>query len=125
MYWGLEQQRSEPFAAFLPRVVDLVMMVSGRGLSMWAQEEREIFYDQFHKALWDFKAPYMDRYFTREYMTTECTMDQLLQTALRLDKNYPPQGRSPNGNFNAWRRWIQHTKANYERWWSEPLTSQV
>ena len=45
MYWGLEQQRSEPFAAFLPRVVDLVTTVSGRGLSMWAQEEREIFHD--------------------------------------------------------------------------------
>ena len=60
----------------------------------------------------------MDRYFTREWMTTECTMDQLMQTALKLDKNYPPSCRSHNGDFHAWRRWIQHTKADYERWWS-------
>ena len=98
MYWGLAQQHSEPFAAFLPRVVDLVTMVSGRGLGMWAQEECEIFYDQFHKGLWDFEAPYMDRYFTREWMTAKCTMEQLVQTAMRLDKNYPPSSRSHTGS---------------------------
>ena len=98
--------------------MDLVTTVSGRGSGMWAQEECEIFHDQFHKALWDFEAPYMDRYFTREWMTAELTMDQLMQTTLRLDKNYPPTGRSHSGNFHAWRRWIQHTKADYERWWS-------
>ena len=125
MYWGLEQYCSEPFATFLPRVVDLVTTVSGQGLSMWSQEEREIFHDQFHKALWDFEAPYMDRYFTREYMLTECTMDQLLQTAMRLDKNHLPTNRSPNGNFNPWRRWIQHTKADYERWWSNHEQEQI
>ena len=48
----------------------------------------------------------MDRYFTREWMTTECTMDQLMQTALKLDKNYPPSCRSHNGDFHAWRRGI-------------------
>ena len=36
MYWGISQQRSEPFAAFVPRVVDLVTTVSGCGLGMWA-----------------------------------------------------------------------------------------
>ena len=119
MYWGLQQQRSEPFAAYLPRVVDLVTTVSGRALAMWGQEEREIFHDQFQKGLWDFEAVYMDRYFTREWMMTELTMDQLMQTALRLDKNHPPPNRSHSGNFHAWRRWIQHTSADYERWWSQ------
>ena len=35
MYWGLSQQRSEPFAAFLPRVVDLVTTVSAPSRGGW------------------------------------------------------------------------------------------
>ena len=119
IYWGLQQQRAEPFAAYVPRVVELVTTVSGRALAMWGQEEREIFYDQLQKGLWDFEAVYMDRYFTREWLMTELTMEQLMQVALQLDKNYSPPTRSHNGNFHAWRRWIQHTAADYQRWWSQ------
>ena len=41
-----------------------------------------------------------------------------MQMAMRLDKNYPPSTRSHTGNFHSWRRWIQNTKADYKRWWT-------
>ncbi|MEL6802343.1 MAG: C2HC-type zinc finger protein, partial [Bacteroidota bacterium] len=125
MYWGLSQARSEPFAAYVPRVVDLVTAVSGRALAMWGQEEREIFHDKFSKGLWDFEAAYMDRYFTREWLMTELSMDQLTQMALQLDKAHAPATRSHSGNFHAWRRWIQHTSADYERWWAQQEQEQA
>ena len=39
------------------KVVDLVTTVSGHGVEMWAQEEREIFSDLFQKGLWDLHGP--------------------------------------------------------------------
>ena len=77
--------------------------MSGRNVEMWVQEDREIFSDSFQKGLWDFEAPYLDRYFTREWMVTEHTMKQLVQQARKLDRNHPPSTRSHNGNFHLWR----------------------
>ena len=119
MYWGVSQHRAEPFASYVPRVVELVTTVSGRALAMWGHEEREIFHDKLSKGLWDFEAAYMDRYFTKEWLMEERSLEQLTQVALQLDKTHSPQARSTNGNFHAWRRWILHTSSDYERWWSQ------
>merc|ERR1711872_509685 len=114
-----------PFASYLPRVVELVTTVSGRALAMWGQEEREIFYDKMSKGLWDFEAPYMDRYFTKEWLMEERSLGQLTQVAVQLDKTHSPQARSANGNFHAWRQWIMHTSADYERWWAQHEMQQA
>ena len=56
---------------------------------------------------------------------TELSMDQLMQMALQLEKTHAPPSRSPNGNFHAWRQWIQHTSSDYERWWSQHEQQQA
>ena len=108
MFWGVQQECSEPFAAFLPRVVDLVTTVSGRGVEMWTQEDHDIFSDSFRKGLWDFETSYMDRYFTREWVLLDHSKDQLMLQARQLDLNHPPSARSHPGSFHSWRQWIHH-----------------
>ena len=125
MYWGVSQHQAEPFTSYIARVVELVTVVSGRALAMWSLKEREIFHDKLSKGLWDFEAAYMDRYFTKEWLMEERSLEQLTQMALQLDKTHSPQTRSANGNFHAWRRWILHTSSDYERWWAQHEQQQA
>ena len=63
MWWGIQQERSEPFAAYVPRVIKLIETVTGQGVPMWSKEDRHILSDLFHKGLWDFETNNMDHYF--------------------------------------------------------------
>ena len=38
MWWGVQQTRSEPYAAFIPRVVDLIEDATGHALQFWRTE---------------------------------------------------------------------------------------
>ena len=70
VWWGVQQARNDPHAAFIPRVIKLAEDVTGRALPLWRMEVRELFSDLFLKGLWDSKTPYMDRYLSHKMLTT-------------------------------------------------------
>ena len=39
MWWGVQQDRQEPHAAFLPWVIKLIETVTGQAVQMWCRED--------------------------------------------------------------------------------------
>ena len=118
VWWGVQQTKNEPFAAYVPWVIDLVEHVTGHSVQMWGKEDCETMCDLFDKGLWDLEAVYMVHYFSREMPLSNLSKEQLAEMARHLDQNHGPSGRSLTGRFPPRRQWLISCKALYDDWWS-------
>ena len=118
MWWGVQQVKFEPFASYTAKVLDLVEHVSGRAVAVWSKEDRETMFDLFEKGLWDFEAVYLVNYLSKETLLSDISREQLINHARHLDQNHGPNGRTAQGRFHPWRRWLECCRESYDSWWT-------
>ena len=116
IWWGVQQDRQEPNAAFLPQVIHLIETVTGCAVQMWSRGDRETLCNLFHKGLWDLEAVYMDRYFPREVLLGMLSKEELVDKARYLDQNHVPSGRSHSNKFHPWRQLLVSCQDHFEDW---------